>query len=127
MRVLVSVVVPLRLRVTFPLMLGTPLQPDDTWRKCLEMRCCMDVWSVVAWTFAEYSRRDQLLPTLVFSSRFQLLDGLYVERSETMVDNAWVVRAFSSPIAFRRHALQLRQGARHSRRLSVNKMLHIMF
>ena len=83
------------------------------------MRCCMDGVSVVAWTFAEYSRQDQLLPTSVFSSRVLFLDRLSVEHSETAVDTAcpprwtmlvhFVVRAFSSPIAFRRQALQLRQ------------------
>ena len=51
------------------------------------MRCCIDVVSVVAWTFAEYSRHDQLLPTLVLNSRCQL-QGLYMERSQTVVDNA---------------------------------------
>ena len=55
------------------------------------MRCCMDVVSVVAWTFAEYSRHDQLLPTSVCSSRFQLLGprslrGTFGDRGQQRLD-----------------------------------------
>ena len=46
---------------------------------------------MVAWTVTEYIRHDQLLPTSVFSSRIQL-QGLHMELSETVVDNACPLR-----------------------------------
>ena len=57
---------------------------ENVWNALLHGRWCL--W--LHGHFAEHSRHDQLLPTSVCSSRFQLLDGLYVERSETLVDNA---------------------------------------
>ena len=62
-------------------MLETPLQPDE--KNMFGMRCCMAVVSVAAWTFA------------------LLLEGLYMERSETVVGNACPFRCASFLFASR--------------------------
>ena len=87
--------------------------------KCLE---CAAAWTLCLWLHERClwlhglsrSAVDMINCCSVHVS--QLLDGLYVKRSETVVGKCLSIvlcKPFSSPIAFRRQTLQLRQSAQH--------------
>ena len=117
---------PLRLLATKSLMLETPLQPDDTWSKCLE---CAAAGTSCLWLHGLSRSTIDMINCCQHRCAVHVSSCLTwnVRRAWWTMLVHWVVRASSSPIAFRRRALQLRQGAQHSWRLPVNKMLHIMF
>ena len=92
-------------------MLATHLQPYDTWSKCLEYAVA---WTLCLWLHGLSRSTVDMINCCQHRCSIHVSTCLTVSTWNvrrpwwTMLVH-WVVRAFSSPIAFRRQALQLRQ------------------